>query len=101
MDLLVSRRSFKVYQYFSAELSDMKALGRNVLKVEWLIGLRNTFLPNLIQLVLGRPVEWGGDLIMMTTFWPDQSWFPEIMRLPEPSRRFQSSDWLLWNTDAG
>ena len=35
---------------------------------------------------------------MITPFWPDQSWFPEIMYLlMELPRRFRPSQWLLWS----
>ena len=48
--------------------------------------------------ILGRLVRWWGDLIMITPFWPDQSWFPEIMHLgTEVPRHFWPSCWLLWN----
>ena len=56
------------------------------------------FTPNLMQLVLGRLVKWGGELIMVTPGLLDQNWFPEILRLAtEPSRSFQSFKWFLWN----
>ena len=68
----------------------MKALAEDALKVEWPGDLIYAFpLPNRIQLVLGRLLEWEGELIMVTPFWPDKSWFPQIMGLAtEPPRRF-------------
>ena len=49
--LFISKRAFKVPLYFSADLSDKRAPGGDVLKVEWLEGLRYDFLPpNIMQL---------------------------------------------------
>ena len=54
--------------------------------------------PNIIEMALDSLLKWGGDLIMITPFWPDQSWFQEIICLAiEPPRRFRPSQWLLWN----
>ena len=71
--------------------------------VQFLAGLRYAFPPpNIIQLVIGRLVKWGGKLIMITPFWIDHSWFPYIMRLTtEPPRRLQPPEWLLLNATAG
>ena len=75
----------------------MKAFG-DALKVEWPVGLMYTFWPpNIIQLVLGRLVKWGEEVMVMPC-WLDQSWFPEMMSLvTESPRRFQPSKWLLCN----
>ena len=98
VDLFVSSWAHKVPQYFSLDLSERRASGGGALKERWLEGLRYAFPPpNIIQMALGRPVRWEGDLIMNTPFWPHQSWFPEIMHLViEPSRRFRPLQWLLW-----
>ena len=42
VDIFVSKRTFKVPWYFSANLSDTKSSG-DVLKVEWPLGLRYSF----------------------------------------------------------
>ena len=62
-------------------------------------GLVNAFpAPNFIQLVLSRLIRWGGDLIMITPFWTDQSWFLEIMHLvTEPPWNYLPSQCLLHN----
>ena len=69
------------------------------LRLEWLGNLIYAFpSPNIIHLVLGRLLKWGRKIIMFTPFWLDHSWFPEIMKMAaEPPRRFQPSEWLVWN----
>ena len=47
--------------------------------------------------ILGKASEIGIDLIMITSFWSDQSWFLEIMQLAtELLRHFQHSQQHLW-----
>ena len=62
VDLFISKRTFKILQEFSIDLSDTKGSGGDALKVEWSVGLRYAFpSPNLVQLVLGRLVKLGGN----------------------------------------
>ena len=58
------------------------------LRERWPKQLRYGFPPpKMIPLILGRLVSLGGDLIMITPFYSDQSWLPEIMHLAtEPLR---------------
>ena len=99
VDMFVSSRAHNVPQYFSLDLSDGRATGRDALEERWPEGLRYAFPPqNISWMVLGRLVRWGGGFIKITLFWPDQSLFPEIMHLVmEPPRKFTPSQWLLWN----
>ena len=71
----------------------------DALKQKWPEGLRYAFPPpNIIQMALGRLVKWGGDLMIITSFCPDESWFPEIIHLvTKPPRHFWPSQWLIWN----
>ena len=97
VDLFTSIWAHRVLQYFSLNLSDRRASG----EMPWKRGgwRASVMPPNIIQLVLGRVVKWG-DLIMITPFWPDQKWFPEVICLAiEPQRWFRPSQWLLWNAN--
>ena len=50
-DLFASKKTFKMLQCFRADLSNMKALGRDALQVEWSGDVRYAFLyQNIIQL---------------------------------------------------
>ena len=82
VDLFASSQAHKVPQYLSLDLSDKRASEGDALKERWPEGLRCAFpSPNIIQMALGRLVRWKRDLIMITPFWLDQSWFPEIICL--------------------
>ena len=99
VDLFASRQAHRVSPYFSLEISDRRRCWEAALKERWPKGIRYAFPPpNIIEIVLGRLIRFGGDLIMITPFWPDQTWFPEIMHLvTEPPRHFPPSLWLIWN----
>ena len=58
--------------------------------------------PPMIQLTLGQLKLMGGELILITPYWPDQCWFPEVIRMAVlPPRRFKPHKWLLTNATTG
>ena len=82
IDLFASTKTFNVPWYFSAEFPDKKYLGGDVLKVEWLEGLKYAFpSPKHNASSPSNADKIRKGLMMVTPFWPDHSWFPEVMRL--------------------
>ena len=56
----------------------------------------------MIQLTLGQLKLMGGELILITPYWPDQCWFPKVIRMAViPPRRFNAHKWLLTNVTTG
>ena len=70
---------------------------------KWPPGLRYAFPPPpMVQLTLGQLKLMGGELILITPYWPDQCWFPEVIQMAVlPPRRFKPHKWLLTNATTG
>ena len=81
VDLFASSRTFQVEKYYSTDLTDKRARsGATGPGRHWPPGLRYAFPPPpMIQLTLGQLKKMGGELILITPYWPDQCWFPEVM----------------------
>ena len=103
VDLFASSRTFKVDKYYSTDLTDRRAIGSDGAREKWPPGLRYAFPPPpMIQLTLGQLKLMGGELILITPYWPDQCWFPEVIRMAViPPRRFKPHKWLLTNATTG
>ena len=103
VDLFASSRIFKVDKYYSTDLTDRRAIGSDGAREKWLPGLRYAFLPPpMIQLMLGQLKLMGRELILITPYWPDQCWFPEVMWMAViPPRQFKPHKWLLTNAITG
>ena len=103
IDLFASSRMFKVDKYYSTDLTDRRAIGSDGAREKWPPGLRYAFPPPpMIQLMLGQLKLMGGELILITPYWPDQCWFPEVMWMAViPPRRFKPHKWLLTNATTG
>ena len=80
VDLFASSQTFKVDKYYSTDLMDRRAISSDGAREKWPPGLRYAFPPPpMIQLMLGQLKLMGGELILITPYWPDQCWFPEVM----------------------
>ena len=103
VDLFASSRTFKLPQYFSLDMTDNRAIGHDGARDDWPQGLRYAFPPPpIISLVLANYEKQGGELVMITPYWPDQPWFAELIQLSmEPPRRFKPVDYLLQNATTG
>ena len=98
VDLFTSTQMHKVPQYFSSELLEKKASGGNTFKEVAKWAKICCSIHEHHCLFLRRLLKWGWHLAKITPYWPDQSWFLEMMQLAaEPPRQFLPSEWLMWN----